>query len=130
MEELEPLTLAGVAAEACLSPHYFSERFCAATGTPFQSYLQDLRLRFARSLLTATGLGVTEVCHAAGFNSLSHFGRTYRRRYGEASSITRQQGGTPFAESLDIHPGEGDAFGNVPNDLLRPPGVRFGMQDE
>ncbi|WP_193607845.1 helix-turn-helix domain-containing protein [Nocardioides lijunqiniae] len=82
----EPLTLAAVATIAHLSPNYFSERFRQYAGTSFQSYLQERRLRFARSLLVATALSVTEVCHAAGFNSLSHFGRAYRRRYGVAPS--------------------------------------------
>jgi AraC-like DNA-binding protein len=79
-----PLTLADVAAQAHLSPNYFSERFHGYTGTTFQRYLQQRRLRFARSLLASTSLGVTEVCHAAGFNSLSHFGRAFRHEYGEA----------------------------------------------
>jgi AraC-like DNA-binding protein len=78
----EPITLSGAAAQAHLSPNYFSERFHQHTGTTFQLYLQERRLRFARSLLAATPLSVTEVCHAAGFGSLSHFGRAYRRRYG------------------------------------------------
>jgi AraC-like DNA-binding protein len=78
----EPISLAGAAARAHLSPNYFSERFRRYTGQPFQVYLQERRLRFARSLLASTGLSVTEVCHAAGFNNLSHFGRAYRRRYG------------------------------------------------
>ena len=85
----EPLTLADVAAQAHLSPNYFSERFREFTGTSFQAYLQHRRLRFARSLLAATDLGVTEACHAAGFNSVSHFGRAYRRRYGQAPSAYR-----------------------------------------
>jgi AraC-like DNA-binding protein/mannose-6-phosphate isomerase-like protein (cupin superfamily) len=82
----EPVTLAAAAAQAHLSPNYFSERFRQHTGTSFQSYLQERRLRFARSLLAATSLTVTEVCHAAGFGSLSHFGRAYRRRYGVTPS--------------------------------------------
>lgn len=85
----DPLSLAGVAAQAHLSPNYFSERFREFTGTSFQTYLQQRRLAFARSLLAATGLGITEVCHAAGFNSLSHFGRAYRNRYGESPSASR-----------------------------------------
>jgi AraC-like DNA-binding protein len=89
----EPLTLAGVAAQAHLSPNYFSERFREFTGTPFQAYLQQRRLGFARSLLASTHLGVTEVCHAAGFNSLSHFGRAYRARYGESPSGYRSSTG-------------------------------------
>ena len=85
----EPLTLAGVAAQAHLSPNYFSERFRALTGTSFQSYLQQRRLAFAHSLLASTGLGVTEVCHAAGFGSLSHFGRAFRGRYGIPPTAVR-----------------------------------------
>jgi AraC-like DNA-binding protein len=87
----EPLALADVAAQAHLSPNYFSERFRQATGSPFQAYLQARRLRFARSLLASTDLGVTEVCHAAGFQSPSHFGRAYRRRYGEPPSACRSE---------------------------------------
>jgi AraC-like DNA-binding protein/mannose-6-phosphate isomerase-like protein (cupin superfamily) len=84
----EPLTLADVASVAHLSPNYFSERFRGATGMPFQTYLQNRRLQFGRSLLAATDLSVADVCHASGFNSLSHFGRAYRRRYGEPPSST------------------------------------------
>jgi AraC-like DNA-binding protein len=88
----EPITLADAAAQAHLSPNYFSERFHEITGVSFQVYLQQRRLRFARSLLSATDLGVTEVCHSAGFNSLSHFGRAYRRRYGQSPSAFRHVG--------------------------------------
>ena len=82
----EQLTLADAAARAHLSANYFSERFRAYTGTSFQAYLQERRLRFARSLLASTSLSVSEVCHAAGFNDLSHFGRAFRRRYAVAPS--------------------------------------------
>ena len=85
----EPLSLAGVAAQVHLSPNYFSERFREFAGVSFQSYLQNRRLTFAHSLLAATALGVTEVCHAAGFNSLSHFGRAYRARFGVPPSASR-----------------------------------------
>jgi len=82
----EQITLADAAARAHLSANYFSERFRAYTGTSFQAYLQERRLRFARSLLASTSLTVSEVCHAAGFNDLSHFGRAFRRRYAVAPS--------------------------------------------
>jgi AraC-like DNA-binding protein len=98
----EPLTLAGVAAQAHLSPNYFSERFHAVTGTSFQSYLQQRRLAFAHSLLASTGLGVTEVCHASGFGNLSHFGRAFRSRYGVAPTAVRAglQVGPPVAADV------------------------------
>lgn len=74
----EPLTLAGVAGSTNLSPNYFSELFHRTTGQPFQRYLQDLRLRFARSLLSASELPITEIAYACGFSSLSHFERSFR----------------------------------------------------
>jgi AraC-like DNA-binding protein len=86
----EPLTLARVAQVAHLSPHWFSEQFRVATGSPFQAYLKNRRLQFARALLDATALSVTDVCHAAGFNDLSYFGRAYRSRYGVAPSVARR----------------------------------------
>jgi len=87
----EPLTLAEVAAHANLSPNYFSERFHELTGISFQGYVQQSRLRFARSLLAATEMGVTEAALAAGFNSPSHFARAYRARYGCSPSGDRSQ---------------------------------------
>ncbi|MDX6325753.1 MAG: hypothetical protein QOK15_2107 [Nocardioidaceae bacterium] len=82
----EPLTLVQVAGVAHLSPHWFSELFRRSTGETFQQYLRGRRLRFARALLGATDLSVTEVCHAAGFNDPSYFGRAYRAAYGEPPS--------------------------------------------
>lgn len=80
------LRLADVAAVAHLSPNYFSERFSEATGISFQAYLKERRLQFARSVLGATSLTVTEVSRAAGFNDVSYFGRVYRERFGDAPS--------------------------------------------
>ena len=85
----QPLTLQEVAAQAHLSANYFSERFHDYTGVSFQAYLLHRRLRFARSLLAATDVSITEACHAAGFNNVSHFGRAYRARYGHPPSATR-----------------------------------------
>lgn len=88
----EPLTLERVAAQAHLSPHYFSTSFHRATGSSFQTYLGELRLRFARTLLRVSDLPVTDVCHAAGFATLSYFERAFRRRFGAAPSAYRKGG--------------------------------------
>jgi transcriptional regulator GlxA family with amidase domain len=109
----EPISLADAARRAHLSPNYFSERFREYTGSSFQLYLQERRLRFARSLLASTSLSVTEVCHAAGFNSLSHFGRAYRRRYGTAPSD--RSGGHAAAVPGISGPSQGD--GHHPDPL-------------
>lgn len=78
----DPLTLAQVACRVGLSPNYFSELFHQVTGDPFQTYLQKLRLRFAKSLISTSDLPITEICYASGFNTLTHFERVFRQHYG------------------------------------------------
>lgn len=85
----QPVSLADASAQAHLSPHYFSERFRQVTGKTFVRYRQELRLQFARSLLAASDLPITEICYAAGFNTLSHFERAFRARWGSAPRAVR-----------------------------------------
>lgn len=75
------LALEEVASQACLTPNYFSERFHRLVGTSYQRYLQNLRLRFASKLLTASDLPVTEILLAAGFQDPTHFGRAFKKVY-------------------------------------------------
>ncbi len=77
----EPLSLKDAAREAQLAPGYFSECFHQTTGLTFQYYLQNLRLEFAASLLHASRLPVTEICHASGFRTLTHFERVFKAKY-------------------------------------------------
>jgi len=85
----EPVTLHSVADQVALSPNYFSECFRSATGVTFQHYLQSLRLRFAKSLLSVSSLPVTDICYAAGFQTLSHFERAFRREFGHSPTTWR-----------------------------------------
>ena len=79
------LTLAEVAAQAKMAPTYFSRAFHQATGTQFQKYLAELRLRFAASLLrTDPRLPITEICFASGFGNMANFGRAFHAKYGIA----------------------------------------------
>lgn len=85
----EPVTLQAVAEHVALSPNYFSACFRAATGETYQRYLQSLRLRFAKSLLAASPLPVTDVCYASGFQTLSHFERAFKREFGRSPTTWR-----------------------------------------
>jgi AraC-like DNA-binding protein len=87
----ELLTLAAAARVAHVTPNYFSECFHASTGTSFQDYLQGLRLRFAASLLGVSSLPVTEIAAAAGFSTLAHFDRAFKRRFGTTPGKYRQR---------------------------------------
>jgi len=90
----EQLTLNDVAGHARLSPSYFSECFHRTTGSSFQRYLQELRLRFAVSLLHASMLPITDICSAAGFNTLSHFDRAFKRGFGRSPRDLRKDAST------------------------------------
>ena len=85
----EALSLGEVARQAHLSPNHFSERFHEFTGSPFQTYLQHRRLRFARSLLRSSELTVGEAARAAGLHDPSHFARAYRHLFGAPPSVDR-----------------------------------------
>jgi len=86
----ESLTLRDAAQQAGLSPNYYSECFHKQFGLSFQSYLQELRLQFAASLLRVSELPITEICFAAGFNTLSHFERLFKRRFGHSPRAFRR----------------------------------------
>jgi len=85
-----PVTLETVARHAGLSANHFSECFRTQIGTPFQNYVQDMRLKFAHSLLGMTDLPVTEICYASGFGTLSHFGRSFKSKYGMTPRQARE----------------------------------------
>lgn len=80
----DPLRLEEAAKQAALAPNYFSQAFRKMTGIPFQIYLQGLRLNFAKSLLMASDIPVTEICYASGFNTLTHFERAFKLKFGSS----------------------------------------------
>jgi transcriptional regulator GlxA family with amidase domain len=89
----EPLTVAGLAARAGMSPRTFARHFTAATGTTPLRWLLDQRLAAAQKLLERTDLPMPEIARRAGFGSevtmRQHFAsrlatspRAYRAAFG------------------------------------------------
>lgn len=58
--------------------HIFKEKF----GCSYNDYLKQLRSEHAMGLLTHSGMTVTEICFASGFNSLRSFYRAFHEVYG------------------------------------------------
>ncbi len=77
-------TLTETAREINLNPNYFSEMFRKATGQTYISYLTTLKLNYAKKLLRSSGLSVTEICFASGFNSMSNFLKVFKERHGKS----------------------------------------------
>ena len=86
----EEISLQNVASQVQLNPNYFSECFRKTTGTFFQTYIINLRLSFAASLLQVSQLPVTEICYASGFNTLSHFERFFKQKYKQTPNAYRR----------------------------------------
>jgi AraC family carnitine catabolism transcriptional activator len=77
-----PLGSDALAQEVSITRRQLERLFSATLNdTPTRFYL-NLRLDRARELLQQTDMSITSVCVACGFESPSHFSRTYRTRFG------------------------------------------------
>jgi AraC-like DNA-binding protein len=74
-----PLTLELIAAQANLSPFYFSRLFKRTTGFSVKEFLNKQRLTKAKYLLANTRLSVTEISGRAGFADPGHFATVFKR---------------------------------------------------
>jgi AraC-like DNA-binding protein len=82
--------MVSVARRVALSPFYLTRIFKAQYGVPPYRYLIRLRIDHATELLRDSALTVTQICHRAGFNSLSHFITTFRRHVGVSPTQYRR----------------------------------------
>jgi AraC family transcriptional regulator len=78
----EDIGVADAAAFAGYTPNYFNTLFRTTFGMPFFEYLRSLRLEYAKNLILAGELSMTEVALESGFLSLSHFSRRFKEKYG------------------------------------------------
>jgi transcriptional regulator GlxA family with amidase domain len=77
-----PITIHELTSELGLSLRHVERLFKRYVGmTPVHYYL-DLRLRRARQLLLQTKMSVVDVAVSCGFQSASHFSKSYRKRFG------------------------------------------------
>lgn len=86
------------------SQAHFARSFKEAFGVPPHRYLLTRRLEKATALLRDTGLSITEIAFATGWNSLGTFGRIFRDVTGESPGElrAREQAGP---HELDQVPG-------------------------
>lgn len=78
----EPLTPASLASHFYMNKTYFCSCFKKYTGKTTVEYLTDLRLEYAATLAATSDLSSTALAEAAGFGSLSHFLRCFKKKFG------------------------------------------------
>lgn len=86
----EPLTLAGVAAQAHMSPRTLERRFRDETGDSLAAWIARRRVERARALLEDSRLTVTQVAHAAGFGSTEAMRRHFHSYTGTTPRSYRE----------------------------------------
>jgi YesN/AraC family two-component response regulator len=78
----ENITLKQVSEYTGYSSVYFSKLFKVRYGMTFSEYLCNRRLNYARDVLLATNYSATEVAEMCGFNTITHFSKAFKRKFG------------------------------------------------
>jgi AraC-like DNA-binding protein len=97
----QPLDLAEISKQACLSRFHFLRLFRDTFETTPHQYLIQRRIEKAKELLRAPTPSVTDVCFEVGFQSLGSFSSLFRKCVGQAPVNYRRR----ESESLRKVPG-------------------------
>ncbi|MBB2145155.1 helix-turn-helix domain-containing protein [Pedobacter sp. LMG 31464] len=74
-----PLSVKSMAERVYLNPEYFSRLFEQYTGMRPLAYINEKRIERAQYLIMTSRSKYTEIAKMTGFESLSHFSRTFKR---------------------------------------------------
>jgi AraC-like DNA-binding protein len=87
----ENLSLEAVANAVNVSLFHFCKLFKKATGLTFTDFVNHARVEKARRMLMRPSCRITEVAYDVGFQSLSHFNRSFRRITSESPTEFRSR---------------------------------------
>jgi AraC-like DNA-binding protein/ligand-binding sensor protein len=85
----DPLPLTEIARSVHASTFHFCKTFKRATGMTFTQYLSMVRIAKAKKLLSNPQARISEVAFDAGFASITHFNRMFRRVTGQSPTDFR-----------------------------------------
>ncbi len=86
----EPLRTQRLAKMAGVSLSTFSRRFKDMAGLGVEAYLQNLRVKEAKRLLTSTRFSVARIAGECGFKSVSYFIHLFRKKTGHSPEKFRK----------------------------------------
>jgi len=87
----EQLRVAALAAQAGMSPTYFSEYFRRHAGESLQTYVTTSRLKVAEARLLHSDNSAKEIAAELGFTDTSHLSRTFKKYYGRTIQQFKKQ---------------------------------------
>jgi AraC-like DNA-binding protein/quercetin dioxygenase-like cupin family protein len=85
----QPLGLDDIAEAIDVSPYYLSRVFSQEAGFTLSSYLHDVRMEKAASLLRSPRMAVSDVARQVGFRDAHYFARVFKNHFGAAPSAYR-----------------------------------------
>ncbi len=88
--QAEKISLGQVARAVNTSMFHFCKLFKNVTGLTFTDYLARVRVEKVKNFLLNPNMRVSEAAYAAGFQSLTHFSRTFRRITGASPTSYRK----------------------------------------
>lgn len=86
-----PVSLPDIAELANMNPAAFCRYFKSQMGQTLTQFVTDLRIRYACDLLTRTDESITLVSEQAGFENISYFVQSFRKKQGITPARFRQQ---------------------------------------
>jgi YesN/AraC family two-component response regulator len=86
----EDISLETVAQAVHMSTFYFCKQFKKGTGLSFTDYLGRVRVEKAKQMLLNPNARVSEVAFDAGFQSITHFNRIFKKHAGQAPTEYRE----------------------------------------
>ena len=85
----EDFSLADVARQVGMCSFYFCKKFKQATGMNFTQYVSRVRIEKAKNLLLNPNYRIIEIAYEIGFQSLTHFNRTFKSVAGQSPTDYR-----------------------------------------
>jgi AraC family transcriptional regulator len=86
----EPISLENIASSALMSRFHFCRTFGNVTGVTPGRFLSAVRIYQAKRLLMSTGMNVTDIAFAVGYNSLGSFSNHFTDSVGVAPGRFRR----------------------------------------
>ncbi|NMO94361.1 response regulator transcription factor [Paenibacillus lemnae] len=88
----EDISLSSLSERFHFSPQYISKKFKEMYNTTVVTYLTELRMEKAMSLLMHTGMPVSEISERLGFADENYFGKVFKKHTGCSPVQYRKQG--------------------------------------
>lgn len=88
----ERITIEEIATLCDYSQSHFMKYFKNAMGTSFIEYLNDYRLLMSARLLISSDSTILSISEEVGFENLSYFNRSFKKKFGKTPSAYRSYG--------------------------------------